>query len=162
MSAIHNYQTSLTDSKQLAEAIELDSGIKAEVHEANPKRLEGGDDAYWGVGNPQLCQVILRRQAVKEATGKQTFHDIGFQRQQDGSLKVVMSDMDVYKGFNQEWVTRIEQRYKEVDVMRLYRDRGYTEFERQEIKTDKGVRIALRAKTPSSQIPVTQSAAVRL
>jgi hypothetical protein len=161
LSAIHNFETSLTNPNMLAEAIELDSGIKAEVH-TPPKRLEGGDDAYWGVDNPQLCEVILRRQAVKAATGKQTFHDIGFQRQTDGSLKVVMSDMDVHKGFNQAWVTRIEQRQKEVELMGLYRERGYTEFERSEIKTDKGIRIAIRAKTPAMQIPQAQQAAIRL
>jgi hypothetical protein len=162
VSAIHNYSTSLSNAGQLAEAIELESGIKAELHEADPKRLEGGDDAYWAKDNPQLCQVILRRQAVREATGRNNFHDIGFQRQADGNFKVVMSDMDVHRGYNQAWVTRVQQRYQEVTVMTELRGRGYTEFERSEIKTDKGIRVAIRAKTPTTQIPATQTNAVRL
>lgn len=129
----------------LAEALRLESDFKAKVSE-KPRRLEG----YEGDKRTQTAEVIVPRSQVGHAS-----NDIGFKRDSEGNFRAVVSEFDRGK-YNQEWLERVEKRYTEVKVMNELRARGYTEFERSTVKTDKGLRVVIRAKTPAPEVAQAQ------
>jgi hypothetical protein len=151
MSAYHSYGTEMKEASVLAEALRLESNFKAKVSET-PRQLEG----YEGDKRKQTAEVIVPREQVGHAS-----NDIGFKRDSEGNFRAVISEFDRGR-FNGEWLTRVEQRYTEVKVMNEWRARGYSEFERETVKTDKGVRVVIRAKTPAPQVAQVQQQVTRL
>lgn len=160
MSALHTYQTEMTDPELIATAIESATAdraggpLKATIHpEGIP--LEGRDTYYW----KETAHVVVHREQFGG------WHNVGFQRQEDGTYRLLMSDMDLNKGWQQTDVHRIAQHYTAETLLRRLRGDGYVEFEREEVKSEEGVRIRLRAKTPQHLAPrqnVTAGAVRRL
>ena len=126
-------ETSITEEKYLVAALK-EMGYQAEVH-ANGAALYG----YEGRERPETANVIIRRRQLDSAS-----NDIGFARTVDGRYVARLSEYDQAIGFNQKWLNRVHQLYKEKQTIAVARAKGYVFRGREVIKTDQGERIQLR------------------
>jgi hypothetical protein len=145
----------MTEASVLAEALTLESGgkWKPTVTE-KPRHLMG----YAGDKRKQTAEVIVPRNQVGSSS-----NDVGFKRDKDGNFQAIVSEFDRdAKRLNDDWLKRVQQRYTEVKVTNELRARGYTEFERATVKTDKGLRVVVRAKTPALEVVQANQPVTRL
>ncbi len=125
--------TVLTEERYLVEALEQ-LGYKPEVHKAGAA-LYG----YLGDARPEKAHVIVRRQQLNSAS-----NDIGFSRDAQGQFRAVVSDYDRGIGFDQGWVGRVTQAYKECQTMAVAKARGYVFQGRTVLDTPQGKKVQLR------------------
>jgi hypothetical protein len=71
-------------------------------------------------------------------------NDIGFARTPDGRYVARLSEYDQQIGFNQKWLNRVHQIYKEKQTIAVAKAKGYIFKGREVVKTDQGERIQLR------------------
>jgi hypothetical protein len=133
MSKYEELATVLTEERYLVEALEQ-LGYKPEVHRAGAA-LYG----YLGDERPEKAQVIVRRQQLNSAS-----NDIGFARDAQGQFRAVVSDYDRGIGFDQGWVGRVAQAYKESQTMAVAKSRGYVFQGRSVLDTPQGKKVQLR------------------
>ena len=131
-----NYQemsTILAHEGYLVEALEQ-MGYKPEVHK-NGAALVG----YRGDERPEKAHIIIRRRQLDSAS-----NDIGFVRDTGGQYRAVVSDYDRGIGFDQAWLGRVSQAYKERQTMAVAKARGYVFQGRSVIDTPQGAKVQLR------------------
>ena len=131
-----NYQemsTILAHEGYLVEALEQ-MGYKPEVHK-NGAALVG----YRGDERPEKAHIIIRRRQLDSAS-----NDIGFVRDTSGQYRAVVSDYDRGIGFDQAWLGRVSQAYKERQTMAVAKARGYVFQGRSVIDTPQGAKVQLR------------------
>ena len=131
-----NYQemnTILAHEGYLVEALEQ-MGYKPEVHK-NGAALVG----YRGDERPEQAHIIIRRRQLDSAS-----NDIGFVRDTSGQYRAVVSDYDRGIGFDQAWLGRVSQAYKERQTMAVAKARGYVFQGRSVIDTPQGAKVQLR------------------
>ena len=131
-----NYQemtTILAHEGYLVEALEQ-MGYKPEVHK-NGAALVG----YRGDERPEQAHIIIRRRQLDSAS-----NDIGFVRDTSGQYRAVVSDYDRGIGFDQAWLGRVSQAYKECQTMAVAKARGYVFQGRSVIDTPQGAKVQLR------------------
>ncbi len=132
MSKYDSFQTNLTEEAPLIGALEA-LGYPVEVHaEATP--LFG----YHGDERPERANIIIRRNHLDCAS-----NDIGFARDAQGRFSAILSEYDRSIGFDQKWLNRVHQRYKEQRTLAMARQRGYVFRGREVIQTEQGEQIKL-------------------
>jgi Protein of unknown function (DUF1257) len=94
---------------------------------------------YTGDERPERAQVIIRRSQLDSAS-----NDIGFVRDERGVYRAIISEYDRGIGFNDAWLGRLAQTYKERQTMAVARSKGYVFQGRQVIDTPQGKKVQLR------------------
>lgn len=133
MSKYEEFHTVIADENYLVEALEQ-LGYKPEVHK-NGAALYG----YMGDERSERANVILRRSQLDSAS-----NDIGFARDESGQFRAVISEYDRGIGFNDGWIGRVTQAYKERQTMAVAKARGYVFRGRNVIETPQGKKVQLR------------------
>jgi hypothetical protein len=132
MSKYDSFQTTLAEEGALVAALKA-LGYPVEIHtQAMP--LFG----YHGDERPERAHIIIRRNHLDCAS-----NDIGFVRNADGQFSAILSEYDRSIGFDQKWLNRVHQRYKEERTLAMARQRGYVLRGRQVIQTEQGEQVKL-------------------
>jgi hypothetical protein len=126
-------RTSLTDERYLVEALR-ELGYEPEVcREGRP--LVG----YLGDKRGEQAHIIIPRGQLDAAS-----NDIGFARDKGGVYQAMISEYDRGIGFNDAWLGRLVQVYKERQTMAVAKAKGYVFKGREVIHTPQGKKIKLR------------------
>ena len=133
MSKYEEAITTIAHEGYLVEALEQ-LGYKPEVHK-NGAALVG----YQGDERAEQAHIIIRRRQLDSAS-----NDIGFVRAASGRYRAVVSDYDRGIGFDQAWLGRVSQAYKECQTMAVAKARGYVLQSRNVIQTPQGPKVQLR------------------
>jgi len=126
-------RTVLTDEAHLIGALR-DLGYEPEVH-PDAAALFG----YMGDERPERANIIVRRNQLDSAS-----NDIGFSRNSSGTYGAVLSEYDRGIGFNEAWLGKVSQAYKERQTLAVARSKGYVLRAREVIDTPQGKRIRLQ------------------
>ncbi len=109
-------------------------GYKAETH------VDGGAlVGYEGRERPERAHVIIRRVQIGPAS-----NDIGFVRRPDGTFGAVLSEYDRAIGFDEKWLGRVHQAYKEQQTLSDAKAKGYVFRGREVVQTPEGPQIRLQ------------------
>src|SRR6266567_972411 len=133
MSKYGTLETQIKEQKHLVAALG-EMGYRVEVH-SDGAALFG----YEGRERPEKANIIIRRQQLDSAS-----NDIGFARAADGNYVARLSEYDQQIGFDQRWLNRVHQVYKEKQTIATAKAKGYIFQAREVVKTDQGERIQLR------------------
>jgi hypothetical protein len=126
-------RTELKDERYLIEALR-ELGFEPEVCPEG-KPLFG----YTGDERPERAQIIIRRRQLDSAS-----NDIGFARDGSGTYQAIISEYDRSIGFNEAWLGRVAQTYKERQTMAVAKAKGYVFKGKEIIDTPQGKKIQLR------------------
>ena len=133
MSKFEELRTVLSDERFLAEALR-ELGYSPEVsHEG--QSLYG----YLGDERPEKAHIVIRRRQLDSAS-----NDIGFTRNANGVYSALISEYDRGIGFNDAWLGRVAQTYKERQTMAVAKAKGYWFLGRQVVETPTGKKVQLR------------------
>ena len=133
MSKYLEMSTKLTDERYLVEALR-ELGYDPEVcREGRP--LVG----YIGDERTERAQIIIRRRQLDSAS-----NDIGFARDGSGVYQAIISEYDRGIGFDDAWLGRLSQVYKERQTMAVAKAKGYIFKGREVINTPQGKKVQLR------------------
>ena len=133
MSKYMELRTKLTEEQYLVEALR-ELGYTPEVcREGTP--LVG----YMGDERAERAQIVIRRRQLDSAS-----NDIGFARDGSGVYQAIISEYDRGIGFDDAWLGRIAQTYKERQTMAVAKAKGYVFKGREVINTPQGKKIQLR------------------
>ncbi len=133
MSKYLELRTKLTEEQYLVEALR-DLGFAPEMwREGAP--LVG----YMGDQRAERAQIIIRRRQLDSAS-----NDIGFARDGSGVYQAIISEYDRGIGFDDAWLGRLSQAYKERQTMAVAKSKGYVFKGREIIDTPQGKKIQLR------------------
>jgi hypothetical protein len=94
---------------------------------------------YMGDERSERAQIVIRRRQLDSAS-----NDIGFRRDESGVYRAIISEYDRGIGFNEAWLGRIAQAYKERQTMAVAKAKGYVFQGRQVIETPQGKKVQLR------------------
>ena len=133
MSKYEETATELRDAGHLIAALS-ELGYRAEFH-PNGAALAG----YEGRERPEKAHVIVRRSQLDSAS-----NDIGFLKKADGTFAAVLSEYDRSIGFNENWLSRVHQVYKDKQVLADARAKGYILHSREIVQTPDGPQIRLQ------------------
>jgi len=133
MSKFSETATTIRNQAYLVAALS-ELGYKAEIH-ADGAALVG----YEGRERPERAHVIIRRVQIGPAS-----NDIGFVRKPDGTFGAVLSEYDRAIGFDEKWVGRVQQAYKEQQTMADAKAKGYIFRGRELVQTPEGPQIRLQ------------------
>jgi len=126
-------RTSVTDERYLVEALQ-DLGYQPEVCREG-RSLVG----YRGDERDEQAQIIIPRRQLDSAS-----NDIGFARDKSGVYQAIISEYDRGIGFDEGWLGRLAQTYKERQTMSVAKAKGYVFKGREVIDTPQGKKIQLR------------------
>lgn len=133
MSKYEELRTVLFDERFLVEALR-EIGYSPEVsHEG--LSLYG----YLGDERPEKAHIVIRRRQLDSAS-----NDIGFARDESGVYRALISEYDRGIGFNDAWLGRVAQTYKERQTMAVAKSKSYRFLGRQVVETPAGKRVYLR------------------
>lgn len=133
MSAYGEYITTLCEEKFLIEGLRA-MGYQVEVHpDAAP--LIG----YHGDERPERGHVIIRRAQLDSAS-----NDIGFVRGADGSFRAILSEYDRSIGFDDRWLGKVQQNYKEKQTLAVAKAKGYIFRGKEIVQTANGPQVRLQ------------------
>jgi hypothetical protein len=133
MSKYNEMQTVLSHEGYLIETLR-EMGYAPEVC-AEGAALFG----YMGDERSERAQIVIRRRQLDSAS-----NDIGFRRDESGVYRAIISEYDRGIGFNEAWLGRIAQAYKERQTMAVAKAKGYMFQGRQVIETPQGKKVQLR------------------
>ena len=133
MSKYLEMTTALTDERYLVEALQ-ELGYAPEVCREG-KALTG----YLGDERAERAQIIIRRRQLDSAS-----NDIGFARDSSGVYRAIISEYDRGIGFDDAWLGRVSQAYKELQTMAVVKAKGYIFKGREVINTPQGKKVQLR------------------
>jgi hypothetical protein len=133
MSKYLEMTTALTDERYIVEALH-ELGYKPEVC-GEGRALVG----YIGDERTERAQIIIRRRQLDSAS-----NDIGFARDESGVYRAIISEYDRGIGFNDAWLGRLSQAYKEHQTMAVAKAKGYIFKGREVINTPQGQKVQLR------------------
>jgi hypothetical protein len=94
---------------------------------------------YLGDERSDRAEIVIRRRRLDSAS-----NDIGFRRDESGAYRAIISEYDRGIGFNEAWLGRIAQTYKERQTMAVAKAKGYVFQGRQVIETPQGKKVQLR------------------
>ena len=126
-------ETQIADPRYLIAALG-EMGYRVEVHPQGAALV-----GYEGHERAEKANIIIRRQQLDSAS-----NDIGFARTSEGRYVARLSEYDQGIGFNQKWLNRVHQLYKEKQTIATAKEKGYVFKGREVVKTDGGERIQLR------------------
>lgn len=133
MSKYVELRTSLTDQRYLVEALQ-ELGYEPEVCPEG-RALVG----YGGDQRAEQAHVIIPRGQLDSAS-----NEIGFVRDSGGVYQAIVSEYDRGIGFDDAWLGRLAQVYKERQTMAVAKAKGYIFKGREVIHTPQGKKIQLR------------------
>lgn len=133
MSKYEELKTVLAEECYLMEALK-DLGYTPEVHREGAA-LYG----YLGDERQERAQIVVRRRQLDSAS-----NDIGFARDTAGVYRALISEYDRSIGFNDSWLGRIAQVYKERQTMAVAKAKGYIFKGRVVVDTPQGKKVQLR------------------
>ena len=133
MSKYLELTTKVTDEQYLVEALKA-LGYEPEVCREG-KSLIG----YLGDERNERAQVVIPRGQLDSAS-----NDIGFVRDGSGVYQAIISEYDRGIGFDETWLGRLAQVYKERQTMAVAKAKGYVFKGREVIDTPQGKKIQLR------------------
>ena len=133
MSKYVELRTSVTDERYLVEALQ-ELGYQPEVCREG-RSLVG----YRGDKRDEQAQIIIPRRQLDSAS-----NDIGFARDKSGVYQAIISEYDRGIGFDEGWLGRLAQTYKERQTMSVAKAKGYVFKGREVIHTPQGKKIQLR------------------
>lgn len=130
------YQVStiiLTEQCHLIGALR-DLGYEPEFHPEGASLV-----GYQGDERPERAHIIIRRRQLDSAS-----NDIGFARDSSAVYRAIISEYDRGIGFNEAWLGRLAQCYKERQTMAVAKAKGYVFRGREVIETPQGRKVQLR------------------
>jgi hypothetical protein len=133
LSKYEEMNTVLAQERYLVDALR-DLGYAPEVC-AEGAALFG----YMGDERPERAHIVIRRHQLNSAS-----NDIGFRRDESGVYRAIISEYDRGVGFDDRWLGRIAQTYKERQTMVVAKAKGYVFQGRQVIETPQGKKVQLR------------------
>jgi hypothetical protein len=133
MSKYAELRTVIDDEALLTEALR-DLGYLPEIA-SEPRSLSG----YLGDERPEKATIIIRRNQLDSAS-----NDIGFARGPDGTFRAIISEYDRSIGFDDAWLSRLAQAYKERQTMSVANAKGYVFKGREVVQTPQGKTVRLR------------------
>lgn len=133
MSKYLEMTTALTDERYLVESLR-ELGYEPEVCREG-KALIG----YLGDQRTERAEIIVRRRQLDSAS-----NDIGFARDGSGVYRAIVSEYDRGIGFDDAWLGRVSQAYKERQTMAVAKAKGYIFRGREVIDTPQGKKVKLR------------------
>jgi hypothetical protein len=133
MSAYGEYTTNLCEEKFLIEGLTA-MGYRVEVH-PNGAPLIG----YHGDERPERAHVIIRRVQLDSAS-----NDIGFVRGTDGRFRAILSEYDRGIGYDDRWLGKVHQNYKEKQTLAVAKAKGYIFRGKEIVQTANGPQIRLQ------------------
>jgi hypothetical protein len=133
MSKYVEMSTALTDERYLVEALR-ELGYEPEVCREGAALI-----GYMGDERAERAQIIIRRRYLDSAS-----NDIGFARDGNGVYRAIISEYDRGIGFDDAWIGRVAQAYKERQTMAVAKAKGYVFKGREVIDTPQGKKVQLR------------------
>lgn len=133
MSKYEEVRTVLSEERFLVEALR-EFGYSPEVSNEGIS-LNG----YLGDERPEKAHIVIRRRQLDSAS-----NDIGFARDANGVYRALISEYDRGIGFNEAWLGRVAQTYKERQTMAVAKSKGYRFLGRQVVETPAGKKLQLR------------------
>jgi len=133
MSAYGEFETATREQSFLVEAL-TEMGYRVEVH-GDGVPLFG----YHGDKRPERAHVIIRRAQLDSAS-----NDIGFARGADGRFRAILSEYDRSIGYDDKWLGKVHQHYKEKQTMAVARAKGYIFRGKEVVQTPNGPQIRLQ------------------
>ena len=133
MSKYVELRTSVTDERYLVEALR-ELGYEPEVCREG-RALVG----YLGDKRAERAQIIIPREQLDAAS-----NEIGFSPDGNGVYQAMVSEYDRGIGFDDVWLARLVQVYKERQTMAIAKAKGYVFKGREVIDTAQGKKIQLR------------------
>jgi hypothetical protein len=133
MSKYEELRTVLSEERFLVEALR-EFGYSPEVSNEGIS-LNG----YLGDERPEKAHIVIRRRQLDSAS-----NDIGFARDANGVYRALISEYDRGIGFNEAWLGRVAQTYKERQTMAVAKSKGYRFLGRQVVETPAGKKVQLR------------------
>jgi hypothetical protein len=133
MSAYGEFETTVREQGFLVEAL-ADMGYMAEV-QPDGAALFG----YHGDERPERAHVIIRRVQLDSAS-----NDIGFARGADGRFRAILSEYDRGIGYDEKWLGKVHQHYKEKQTMAVAQAKGYVFRGKEVVQTPNGPQIRLQ------------------
>lgn len=94
---------------------------------------------YRGDDRPEKATIIIRRNQLDSAS-----NDIGFARGLDGTFRAIISEYDRSIGYDDAWLGRLAQAYKERQTMSVAKAKGYVFKGREVVQTPQGKTVRLR------------------
>jgi hypothetical protein len=133
MSAYGEFETTVREQRFLVDAL-AEMGYMAEVH-PDGAALFG----YRGDERPERAHVIIRRAQLDSAS-----NDVGFARGADGRFRAILSEYDRGIGYDEKWLGKVHQHYKERQTMAVARAKGYVFRSKEVVQTPNGPQIRLQ------------------
>ena len=133
MSAYGEYETTLSEQNFLVEGLTA-MGYRIEVHAAGAPLV-----GYHGDERPERAHVIIRRAQLDSAS-----NDIGFVRGPDGRFRAILSEYDRSIGYDDRWLGKVHQHYKEKQTLAVAKAKGYIFRGKEVIQTPNGPQIRLQ------------------
>ena len=133
MSAYAEFETIMCEERFIVEGLTA-MGYRVEVH-ADGAALVG----YHGDERRETAHVIIRRTQLNSAS-----NDIGFVRGTDGHFRAILSEYDRSIGYNEQWLGKVHQHYKESQTMTAAKSKGYIFRGKEVIQTSNGPQIRLQ------------------
>jgi hypothetical protein len=127
MSAYGEYETTLSEQNFLFEGLTA-MGYRVEVH-ADGAPLVG----YHGDERSERAHVIIRRSQLDSAS-----NDIGFVQGPDGRFRAILSEYDRSIGYDDRWLGKVYQHYKEKQTLAVAKAKGYIFRGKEVIQTPNG------------------------
>lgn len=137
MSAYGEFETVMREERYLLECLKA-LGFKPEVHKEAAALID-----YCGRARPDKAHIIIRRTQLTDGS-----NDIGFVKGSDGRYSAILSQYDRQIGFNDKWVGKVSQRYKECQTMGIARQQGYVFHGKEIVQTSEGPQVKLRFSAP--------------
>jgi hypothetical protein len=133
MSAYGEYETIMCEERFLVEGLAA-MGYKVELHAEDAKLI-----GYHGDERPERAHVIIRRSQLDSAS-----NDIGFARGADGRFRAILSEYDRSIGYDDQWLGKVNQHYKEKQTLAVAKAKGYIFRGKEVLQTANGPQIRLR------------------
>jgi hypothetical protein len=133
MSAYGEFETTVREQGFLVEAL-ADMGYMAEVHPEGVALF-----GYRGDERPERAHVIIRRAQLDSAS-----NDVGFAHGADGRFRAILSEYDRGIGYDEKWLGKVHQHYKERQTMAVARAKGYVFRSKEVVQTPNGPQIRLQ------------------
>ena len=133
MSKYLELRTKLTEEQYLVEALR-ELGYMPEVCREGTALV-----GYMGDERAERAQIVIRRRQLDSAS-----NDIGFARDASGAYQAIISEYDRGIGFDDAWLGRIAQTYKERQTMAVAKAKGYVFKGREVVSTPQGKKVQLR------------------
>jgi hypothetical protein len=133
MSAYGEFSTVMRECRFLVEALS-EMGYKVEVHPDGAPLF-----GYHGDERPERAHVIIRRAQLDSAS-----NDIGFVCDADGRYRAILSEYDRRIGYDDKWLGKVQQHYKERQTLAMAHAKGYALRSREVVQTPNGPQIRLQ------------------